>query len=412
MLRSSKFQMAYKEEMYLMKKLFAILLAAAMLLSLAACGAGSATKVAILWDDAGTVQVPNSLINAVERAMYTKSVAYTHYGANGDQAKQAEQAAQALEQGCAALLVKLVDAAGAQEIVDLAKAANVPVIFFACEVDEAVASGYDKCICVNTDADSLSTAQGEMLEEALIKEEKGLFSKEATYSVNEEMDRNEDGEITYLAIGDVAGTVEAINAILEEKELPALVSAGEGADASRIESLTESVHVTEKEVEMGLLVSAEGVSVDLILTDSDAAALDVLVALQARGYNANKLTTHCIPLYTVGSDADYKAYVLADRPEGTREDAAVMEYYEQMQYLVDLTTVKDEDLEVMVYNTYNVIDSGRIAGTAVQDYDAIAAAMALIAKNLLTGNELLKDVDAEQVTDGWLVKIPYTTYTG
>lgn len=389
-----------------MKKMIAFLLAAVLALSLAACGTINDTEVAILWNDAGTVQVPDSLINSVERAMYTKSITYAHYGANGSQAEQTKQAQTALDNGCAALLVKLVDATAAQEIVDLAKAKNVPVIFFGCEVEAAVVDSYERCVSISTDAESLGTVQAEMLEEALVEEKKEV------YTLIEDMDRNADGKYTYLAVGDMSAAVEAINASLTEKGLTTLEAAAEGVDAAYIEGLKESTYVTEKKVEMGLLSTPEGVNVDMILVDKDTVALDVLVALQAKGFNANKLTTHCIPIYTVGSDADYKAYVLEDRPAGTRKDEAVKAYYLQVQYLVDLTNVKDEELDEMVYNTYNVIGDGRIAGTAIEDYDTIAATLALVTRNLLKGDEVLAKVDEELKIEGRVVRIPYTTYTG
>lgn len=380
-----------------MKKRIAILLIAIMVLSLAACGTINDTEVAILWNDAGTVQVPDSLINSVDRAMYTQSIAYTHYGANGSQAEQTKQAQSALDNGCAALLVKPVDDAAAQAILDLAKAKDVAVIFFGAEVDDALVSGYEKCFCISTDAESLAVAQAGMLQKQLMKE------KKEAYSMNAEMDRNGDGKYTYLSVGDMSDAVQAVNADLTQKGLTALEAAAEGVDAAYIEGLTESEYTAEDDVTKGLLSTPEGVNVDLILVDSDVSALDVLAALQVKGFNTNKLTTHCIPIYTVGSDADYKAYVLKDRPAGDRKDAAVRAYYEQMQYLVDLTNVKDEDLEEMVYNTYNVIGDGRIAGTAVEDNDAIAAGLAQITRNILEG---------VQSGESRLVRIPYTTYTG
>lgn len=380
-----------------MKKLIAILLAAVMLLGLTACGSVNDREVAIIWDDAGTVQIPDSLINSVERAMYTQNIAYTHYGANGSQEEQTRLARTALDNGCAALLVKPVDPAAAQELADMAKAKDVSIVFFGCEVDENVLSSYEKCYCVSTDADSLAGTQAGLLEAQMVKEKKDA------YSLNPEMDRNADGKVTCITVGEVQGAVEALNASLAEKGLPGLETAAVGVDAAYIEGLTESVYTTGKNVEMGLLCTADGASVDLILVESDTAALDVLVALQAKGFNADKLTTHCIPLYTTGNCADYKAHVLADRPAGDRKDEAVQAYYKQMQYLVDLSNVEDDDLDEMVYNTYNVIGDGRIAGTCVEDDDAIAAALARITRDI---------VENVQTGDSRQVWIPYTTYTG
>ena len=59
-----------------MKKWIAMLLLAAMMLSLAACGKVNDSPVAILWSGDGEVKVPNSLINSMERAMYIENIRY------------------------------------------------------------------------------------------------------------------------------------------------------------------------------------------------------------------------------------------------------------------------------------------------------------------------------------------------
>lgn len=376
-----------------MKKFIAIALIAVMLMGLAACGTINDTDVAILWSGDGVVRVPNSLINTMERAMYIENISYAHYGANGDQAAQTAQAKDALTDGCAALMVELVDAAAAQEILDAAKAKNIPVIFFNCNVDEAVVSGYDKCALVNTDADSLSGTYAELVCASLIKEKKGMFSKEVTYSANEDADRNEDGTIAYLAIGDVSAAVDAINAKLAEAGLPALVAAGAVDSAEAVDALAESSYVNGDKKEMGLL-SHEGVSIDLILTADDATAQDVLVALQARGYNKDRLTTHCIPVYTVGSTADYKTLVLAGRPQGGHKDDSVQEYYKSMQYIVDLRNVEEEDLDIMLYTTSDVIGDGRLAGAVIEDYDAISVSSAELLGKLLKGEAIETQINS------------------
>ena len=375
-----------------MKKLIAFALAAVMLLGLAACGTINQNDVAILWSGDGIVRIPNSLINTMERAMYIENIAYTHYGANGDQAAHTAQALEALENGCAALAVELVDSAAAQEILDAAKAKNIPVVFFNCDVDEAVITGYDKCAIVNTDPETFNASYAELIFDSLAKEKKDV------YSANEEADRNEDGTIVYLAIGDVSGVAEALNAKLTEVGLPSVVAAGAAENADVIAALTESSYTNSDKKDMGLL-SYEGQSIDLILTADDTNAQEVLVALQSKGYNKDRLTTHCIPVYTVGNTADYKALVLAGRPDGGHKDDNVQEYYKSMQHIVDLRSIEEEDLDAMLYTTGDIIGDGRIAGAAVEDYDAISVEVARLLGLMLQGN----------APDTQVALIPYTT---
>ena len=146
----------------------------------------------------------------------------------------------------------------------------------------------------------------------------------------------------------------------------------------------------------------------MIIAENDVDTMEALVELQALGFNKDKLATHCVTIYTVGSDADYKAKVLAGKPEGALDSESVQKYFAEQKALADLTTVEvDKDLEkmqsqmdVLVYNTRNVIDAGRITGSAVEDYDAVAAAVAKAVVSLLKGKA------PEQKTQS----ISYTTY--
>ncbi len=356
-----------------MKKFIAIALIAVIALGLVACGAVNDAEVSILWSGDGQVKVPNSLINAMERAMYIENIFYKHYGANGDQAAQTKQAEDALNAGCAALVVELVDASAAQAIVDAAKAKNVPVIFINRDVDSAVVSSYEKCVTVQTAAASLSKVQGELIASALINEKKGTYEKG--------VDRNGDGKVSYAASGDVTLTVEVVNAALASLGLPAL-EAVEGTLDTIIGTFTEDV-----------------VAAELIITADDTSAQTALVALQAKGYNKDRLKTHCIPMFTVGDTADYKALVLAGRPEGAHKDDNVQSYFMSMQHILDLRTVEESDLASLLYTTGNVIGDGRIAGSAIVDYDNIAVSAADALATLLTGASVASQV----------IQIDYTT---
>ena len=365
-----------------MKKIIAIALIAVLVLSLAACGTINKAEVSILWSGEGTVKVPNSLINAMERAMYSEKISYKHYGANGDQAAQTKQAQDALNAGCAALAVELVDASAAQSIVDAAKAKNVPVVFFNCAVEETIVASYDKCVLVDTNVESLDSTLGELIASTLITEKKGLFAKEVTYSVTKGADRNNDGTITYLAIGDAAKVIEVVNAKLTEAGLSATVSAGDATDATVIAGLTEATVTVEKK-EMGILSTASG-AIDLIITNSDAVALEVLTALQERGYNSTKLTTHNIPMFTVGTEADAKDFT-------------------------NTSNMSEEEKSALIYTVTDIIGAGQITGTATEDYDGIAVAVATVLRNLLKGNDTFKDISTDIVNGIWAVKVPYTT---
>jgi len=336
-----------------MKKLISILLAVAMLAVFTACGTVNKTEVSVLWSGDGVVKVPNSLINAVERAMYIENISYAHYGANGSQETQTQQARAALDKGCAALMVELVDVAAAQQIVDAAKAKSVPVVFFNCNVEKAVCDSYDKCAVVSTDAATLPAVYGKLVGDYVIKN----FDK---------LDRNKDGAISYFPAGEVAETAAKVNEALTAK-----------GKAKLAPNVSEIISDVTSCINAGVQDGKENDMVELILADSDELALEALTALQALDYNTTKLVTHCIPVFAVGADADAVAFT-------------------------DTSTMKEEDLKVFIFNATNLVDAGKLAGTVVEDYDAIAVGAAELLAKLLKGKKPASNT----------VLAPYTTYAG
>ena len=361
--------------------------------------------------------------------MYIENIDYVHYGANLDSNKQLEQAKEVLEKGCAVLVVELVSPLFAQEIVNAAKEKNVPVIFFNCLVDNSIIKSYDKCVLVTSDLTTIADVQGTMIADYI----KANFN---------DMDKNEDGKISYTAYGTAVistAAVEKANALLATEDYQ--VKSGK-------KKINTSIEFYDAENVLKTLVpdSAESIqantidkNVELILTENDNIAFAVLLALQAKDYNTDKLKTQSIPMFTLDNTVDYKEYVLANRPEidtdllikdtdsekiikqKNKEIKKIKElqsYYEQNAFLVDLTAVNESDLAEMIYTTINVIDTGRIAGTVIADDDTIAVSVAKIVKNLIKGKDMflkvaskVKDDEPAKVTvEGRVVKVRYTVY--
>ena len=67
----------------------------------------------------------------------------------------------------------------------------------------------------------------------------------------------------------------------------------------------------------------------------------------------------------------------------------------------DTSTMKEEDLAVLIYNAMNVVDAGQMAGTAMEDYDGIAVAAAEILAGFMKG----------KTVGDTAMEIPYTIYT-
>lgn len=412
-----------------MKKLIAVLLVAMMMLGVVSCGVvNKDAPVVVLWAAEGEVKSPNSLINAMDRAMYIEKVDCENKGAGNDSAVQLEQAKAALNGSCAALLVELINPLHAAEIVALAKEKSVPVVFFNCLVPDEVVESYDKCVLVNSDLETIADTQGKQIADYIVKNFKAV-------------DRNEDGKISYVSYGlsTITGqAVEKANEILKDTEIKV------GGMFSKETVKTELVFYDENNLLKGLPAIGAGLAqgeimkkyndeskntVELVITDNDLTALEILTVLQDGGFNTDKLTTHLIPIFTVGGNMDYKSFVLAGRPElsddmkiDEENDSKKIikekekkikelcgEYYASKRFLVDLTQVAEVDLNDMVYTTVNVIDGGRIAGTVMEDSDDISATVAKITRNLVKGNDTFEKIDEAWVSKA-KVSVPYVSY--
>ena len=130
--------------MKLTKKLMAMALALILVLGLAACGnsGGSTTggEVSVFYYTFGDTYI-SSVRSAMDKLLKNAGVNYQNYDANGNQTTQTEQVTTAIAKGSRALIVNVVDTGSdyaAQNIVDMAKAKNIPVIFFNRSVTESV----------------------------------------------------------------------------------------------------------------------------------------------------------------------------------------------------------------------------------------------------------------------------------
>lgn len=340
------------------------------------CGTVNDTEVSVLWAEEATTINPNSLLNSMDRAMYIEKVSHVSYGAKGDADTQLQQAKDAVDKGCAVLVVELISPLNAAEIVDYAKAKNIPVVFINTNqlVPQSVVSGYDKCAVVTADMTTIAEVKGRMTADYV----KANFKK---------LDKNKDGKITYYAYGlGLISTlaVQKANDLLKTEDYKV-----KDADKNEINTSLELADV-------GLIDAITGIdptTFELILTADDVTAFEVLKKLQEKDYNTDKLTTQFVPVMTVGNSMDYKAYVAAQGKEN----------FEANKYLVDLTGIKEKDLEEtlaeMIYTTGNVISTGRLSGTVIADDDAIAGAVAQMVRNLVKGKDVMDGV-ASKVKEG------------
>lgn len=355
-----------------MKKFIALVLVLTMALSLAACGgSGSSSKkdgeVAVFWYTFGDTYL-SSVRAALNTALTNAGVKYQDYDANGSQTTQTEQIQTAITKGASVLVVNIVDASSddaTQAIVDMAKNANTPLVFFNRSVSEEIVSAYDKAAYVGTDYTQAGHMQGEMIGNYLV----------ANYDA---IDLNGDGVISYVMFKGQEGNMEADARTQYGVEDADAVLTGAGkAQLSFYDANNTSKYLVDQN---GAWSAAQGQDymqtilaqyseannnmVELVIANNDDMALGAIAALQAAGYNNG--TGKTIPVFGV------------DATDAAKEKIA----------------------------------DGSVTGTIKQDAEGMANAISTITQNMASGKATFEGIDSANVVGTWRVNIPYSSYTG
>ena len=392
-----------------MRKALALTLAAAMALSLAAC-TGSTTSesssaaadssssadtsetgdgseaastssgdfdVTVLYYAYSDTYI-SSVRTALDADLTAAGITYTDYDSNNSQTTQNEYIDTAIANGTDLLIVNMVTSGSsdtANSICDKAEAAGIPVIFFNRAVEEddnagAVLGTRSNIAFVGTDAPEAGHMQGEMIGNYLIE----------NYDA---VDLNGDGEISYAMFMGDASNVEAIyrtqygvedaNAVLAEAGKPELVYFdSSNADKYQLDmtgAWSAQAAMEYMQTNLASYSEANGNMIELIICNNDNMAEGCITALQAAGYNNGEGTT-TIPVF--GVDATDSAQQL--------------------------------------------IANGTMTGTIKQDAEGMAECIALLATNVMNGEDLLSNTDSyTKDTANSLdnkIFIPYQEYTG
>ena len=306
-----------------MKKLFAIVLALALVLSLAACGGGSdaGTKVSVFWYDEADVYL--STVRAeLNKALDAAGITYDNQYAAKDQAKQLEQIKTAITGGTNLLVVNVVTSGDpdiAQNILDAA--GDIPVIFFnraiGNEGTDVTFLGENATACfIGTDAPEAGHMQGKMVGDYVL----------ANFDT---VDLNKDGKITYAMFKGEEGNAEAIARTqfgVEDAD-KVLTGAGKAAleyfDAQAAQKWQTdpegawSAKAAKDYMDTNLVTynEASGNMIELVICNNDGMAEGVVASLQQAGYN--KEGAHVVPVFGVDATDAAKALIAEGSMIGT-----------------------------------------------------------------------------------------------
>ena len=337
----------------------------------------SNADVAVMYYTYGDTYIA-SVRTALDAKLDELGVKYQDYDANNNQTTQNEQIDTAIQTGANVLIVNIVTSGSvdaSSQIVEKAKAADIPVIFFnrAVEGDEdegKVLGSYDKCAFVGTDAPEAGHMQGEMIGNYLVD----------NYDA---VDLNGDGKISYAMFMGQLGNVEAIyrtqygvedaNKVLEENGKAAL----EYFDSSNTDCYQVdqdgnwSATAANNYMTTNLSQYNEGSNnmIELVICNNDGMAEGAISALNDKGYNL-----------------------------GTGKDCKMIPVFG-----VDATDAAKQ-----------LIADGKMTATVKQDADGMAACIADLAKNAAGGKDLMDGTDSYNISEKVSNKIfiPYQEYSG
>lgn len=351
-----------------MKKIIAfILIICAFSFSAVSCGNMGEGEISVFYYTYSDTYI-SGVRAAMDASLRRAGLPYHNYDANSNQTTQTEQVDTAIAKGSRLLLVNIVDTGSddaAITIVNKAKNADIPVVFFNRSVNEKVVSSYDKCVFVGTDYEMAGHMQGELIGNYLIN----------NYAA---CDLNGDGKISYVLFKGQQGNAEAearsryavedANKILSSSGKPSLSFYDKNNTNGYLVDQGGNWSAQAANDYMKTILSAYsekgGNMVELIIANNDEMALGAIAALQEVGYN--KDGGKVIPVF--GVDAT---------------DAAV-------------TRIKE----------------GAMIGTIKQDATGMAEAMVKIAQNMIDGKDKLDGIDKDNAVGSWRVNIPYSAYTG
>ena len=384
-----------------MKKKLALALAAVMMIGLfAGCGskdnnsansnagssAGSAAgstsqgtatpasdmRVDVFYYDFSDIYI-SSVRASMDEQLKALGIEPNNWDGAGSQPTQTDQVNTAITAGSDLLIVNIVETSTsdpAKDIVEAARSADIPVIFFNREVaDNEVINSYEKCAFVGTNAPDAGHMQGEMIGNYLVDN-------------YDSVDLNGDGKISYAMFMGQLGNVEAIyrtqygvedaNKVLEEKGKPALEyfdssntdcyqvdqDGNWSATAANNYMTTNLTQYNEENKNM----------IELVICNNDGMAEGAISALNDKGYNLGTDDCKTIPVF--GVDAT---------------DAAKQ-----------------------------LIKDGKMTGTIKQDAEGMAACIADLTKNAGSGQDVMAGTDSYNISENVKNKIyiPYAMYTG
>jgi methyl-galactoside transport system substrate-binding protein len=251
--------------------------------------------------------------NSMENDAYGR-IALNMNDSQNDQTIQLRQIDEMITKGARAIAINLVSPKAAEAVINKAKAANLPVIFFNKEPDESVLKSYDKAWYVGTDSKESGILQGKMIVD--------LWNKNKN-----EWDKNKDGKLSYVLLKGEPGHPDA--EARSKYALDEISKAGIPVEELAKESaMWDAANAKDK---MDGWISKFNDRIEFVISNNDVMALGALDSLEKAGYLSEE---KFIPVVGIDAIPDATKKI----KEGTMVGTILNDASNQGKAIIDLVT--------------------------------------------------------------------------
>lgn len=248
----------------------------AAVLTLTGCTAGKQEKITSIkigisvYDQYDTFI--SQLLDSFEKSVKEKeaetgvSISIEIQNAAGSQSEQNNQVEDFINDGCDVVCVNLVDRTDPTMIIDKAKSADVPVIFFNRELVEEDLERWEKLYYVGAVALESGIMQGEIVAEAY-------------ENTPERLDKNGDGILQYVMLEGEAGHQDAI--IRTEYSVNTIIE--NGIQMEKLSHAIANWNRGQAQSKMQQWLNDFGDEIELVLSNNDDMALGAVDACKKAG---------------------------------------------------------------------------------------------------------------------------------
>lgn len=238
-----------------------------------------------------------------------------------------------IRRGAQALIINMVDAKRSDEIIALARKANIPVIFFNRSPSQKALLSYDRALFVDGDAVQGGVMQGQ----AVLK----------AWKNNPAWDKNRDGVIQFAMLSGIPGNPSAIArttwSINTMRNYPQ-----QGMPVQQVASKEAYFRSdTASEAVEEWLGSAIGAQIEVILANNDAMAIGALQAAEKHGVR--------LPVFGIDAIPEARALLQQGKLAGTVLNDASTQAKVCIQSAVNLSQGRPADYGMDYRAEYQVI---------------------------------------------------------